>query len=120
MIFAYSVGLTSETKAKDEFALPPDKVKGSEYVLSDSDSRLYTREELEALSSQDRYLAINEIYARHGRGFNNEDLAAHFEACSWYKKLYSPEEFDNLPTQLNEFEQMNVDTLRQIGNEQSD
>ena len=50
----------------------------SEYVLPDSDSRYYSREELEALSDWELYVGHNEIYARHGKGFLQDDLAEHF------------------------------------------
>lgn len=44
----------------------------------------------------------NEIYARHGRRFNRQDLQDYFNSQSWYKPMYSPEEFDTAlltPTQ---------------------
>ena len=45
------------------------------YLLSDSATRLYTRSELEPLSDYELYVARNEIFARHGRMFVNEDFA---------------------------------------------
>ena len=92
----------------------------SEFVLPESNSRLYSQGELESLSSRDLYVAINEIYARHGRGFNNDDLADHFASCSWYVQRYTPEEFDAMPSQLNEFEQANLDVMVAIRSERDD
>lgn len=94
--------------------------ENSEYVLPDSDMRYYTREELENLSEWDLYVAHNEIYARHGRGFVREDLAEHFSSCSWYRQLYTPEAFDAMPSQLNEFEQANVNLMLEIRKERND
>ena len=69
----------------------------SEYILPDSNSRYYSREELEALSDWELYVGHNEIFARHGRGFQRGDLAEHFSQCSWYAQVYTPEEFDAMP-----------------------
>ncbi|MBC2887818.1 YARHG domain-containing protein [Gordonibacter massiliensis (ex Traore et al. 2017)] len=92
----------------------------SEYVLPESDIRIYDRSELEALSSQELYYAINEVYARHGRQFFADDLAKHFERCSWYEPLYSPEEYDALPSQLNDIEQANIDSMAEIRKERGE
>ncbi|WP_162610838.1 restriction endonuclease [Gordonibacter sp. An230] len=89
----------------------------SEYVLPDSDSRYYSREELEALSDWELYVGHNEIYARHGKGFLQDDLAEHFSQCSWYVRLYTPEEYDALPSLLNEYEQANSDLMWEVRGE---
>ena len=89
----------------------------SEYVLPDTDSRYYSREELEALSDWELYVGHNEIYARHGKGFLQDDLAEHFSQCGWYVRLYTPEEYDALPSLLNEYEQANSDLMWEVRNE---
>ncbi len=88
--------------------------KTSEYVLPDSDKRYYSYDELNALSDEQLNFAHNEIYARHGRMFKDERYADHFAACSWYKPRYSPEEYDAMPNQLNQFEKANSDLMTQI------
>lgn len=90
---------------------------GSEYVLPDSDSRYYSYAELDALSDEQLNFAHNEIYARHGRIFNDKRYAEHFEACSWYRPRYSAEEYDAMPSQLNEYEKANSDLMAQIRSE---
>lgn len=45
-----------------------------DYVFSSSSSSSLARDEIEALSGYDMYLARNEISARHGRKFVNKDL----------------------------------------------
>ena len=89
----------------------------SEYMLPESNTRYYSREELEALSNWELYIGHNEIYARHGREFENADLREHFAGCSWYRPLYSPEEFNAMPSMLNRYEQANADLLTIIRNE---
>lgn len=95
----------------DELISIQNSEADSEYILPESDSRYYTREELELLTENERYIAINEIYARHGRGFSERDLQDHFNSCTWYQELYSPEEIVDYPSLFNEYEQANVDLL---------
>lgn len=52
----------------------------NEYILPDSDSRAYTYDELSSLSNDELRLAINEIYARHGRIFDAADLQNYFNS----------------------------------------
>lgn len=86
----------------------------NEYVLPDSDSRYYSKSELEQLSLWELYLARNEIFARHGRGFKNQDLVDYFSTRHWYVERYSPEEFDAMPTPLNDYEQKNTQAMLEI------
>lgn len=46
----------------------------SEYILPDSDTRCLTEEDVAGLSEDEIRIALNEIYARHGRIFQSEDL----------------------------------------------
>ena len=71
-------------------------------------------DELDALTDEQLNFAHNEIYARHGRMFSDKRYADHFAKCSWYKPRYSPEEFESMPNQLNEFEMANSDIMSQI------
>lgn len=82
-----------------------------DYVLPDSGSRYYSASELEQLSLWELYLARNEIFARYGRGFKNQDLVEYFATRRWYQQLYTPEEFDAMPTPLNDCELKNVDAM---------
>ena len=88
---------------------------GSEYILPDSNSRLYTREELSGLDDNTLQLAINEIYARHGRKFNTESMQAYFDGKSWYSGTVDPEVFDgNEAAYFNEYELKNRELLSSI------
>lgn len=85
-----------------------------EYIFPNSDSTYLTREEVAALSPDQLRLARNEIYARHGRIFQDEALAAYFGSKSWYQPLYDPESFDALGDSiLNEYEIANRDLIRE-------
>lgn len=86
-----------------------------EYVLPASNTRMYTLEELSSLSLEQLRIARNEIYARHGREFSSEDLKNYFSSKSWYKPIYSAEEFDAMgDRELNEFEIANRDMIVEL------
>lgn len=87
----------------------------ADYLLPESDSRYYSESELNSFSDWELYLARNEIFARHGRMFSNEDLKNYFEAKSWYEPRYTPEEFDSLGDgAINEYEKANSQTILSI------
>lgn len=83
------------------------------YILSESDTRYYSESELNALTDYELYLARNEIYARHGREFKNQDLQNYFKNKDWYTGRYSPDSFDSIVT-LNDFEKKNADAMLSI------
>ena len=57
-------------------------------------------------------LAINEIYARHGRQYDTPDLNEYFSSKSWYRPQYSKSEFDKIENQvLNSYERENIKIL---------
>lgn len=82
------------------------------YVLPYSDSRYYDRSDLDGMSNWDLYIARNEIYARHGRMFRNDDLQYYFNRQSWYTPVYAPDEFDD--SRLNDAERSNAATMLSI------
>ncbi len=83
-----------------------------EYILPDSDTRYYTETELSSLSKDELRLARNEIYARHGRKFDSEDLREYFGNQSWYEGTIDPSDFTE--DLLNEYERANVDTIMAV------
>lgn len=84
----------------------------NEYILPDSDSRAYTYDELSSLSNDELRLAINEIYARHGRIFDAADLQNYFNSKSWYNGTVSADDFSE--SVFNTYEKSNVDLLSSI------
>lgn len=65
------------------------------YILPDSSDRELTEEDLQGLSKEQLRLARNEIYARHGRIFQDETLKTYFEAQDWYVGSILPEDFSD-------------------------
>jgi len=81
----------------------------SSYILPYSDSQYLSESDLYGLTSEQLRIARNEIYARHGRTFNDEGLQSYFNSCSWYYGTVSPENFnENI---LNKYEKANRDLI---------
>ena len=96
---------------------PPAEVEAvtSEYVIPDSDSRYLSRSELASLGSAELRVARNEIFARHGRKFNDAALQSYFDNCSWYNGTVDPDKFNEAV--FNEYEKANVSLLQSVENE---
>lgn len=55
-------------------------------------------------------MAINEIYARHGRKFLIPEVQAYFNEKEWYKGTVEASDFDE--SVFNEYEEKNIATLQ--------
>ena len=87
-----------------------DNAKETEdYILPGSDSRYIAKSELEELSAEQLRLARNELYARHGRMFQDESLNAYFNALDWYEPTIEADDFEE--SMLNEYELANRDLI---------
>ena len=64
------------------------------FVLEDSNLRIISEKDLENLGPLECKIARNEIYARHGRMFVDEQLQNYFESCDWYNGTISAESFE--------------------------
>lgn len=87
------------------------------YILPEADSRYYTEAELSVLNSDELRYARNEIFARHGRMFDSDDLRIYFYSQPWYEPLYTGDEFDpHMEEILNQYEKANVETIKELEN----
>lgn len=89
----------------------PEAVESDFYILPQSSQRLLTYVDIQNFTKQDMMLARNEIFARHGRKFKDEDVRTYFESQSWYKGTVEPEDFSTAV--FTEIEQKNVEFLKQ-------
>ena len=80
-----------------------------EYILPGSDSVYLDQTDLQELSAEECRIARNEIYARHGRIFQDDELQEYFEQFSWYEGMYGADEFDD--SVLNDYEKANLDLI---------
>lgn len=67
---------------------------------------MITSDTLSWLDRESVMLLRNEIYARHGYVFHNNEIQAYFESKPWYQA--NPNFNENL---LNQVERKNIDTI---------
>ena len=65
-----------------------------DYVIPDSMTRYLTYDDISMLNAKGLSYARNEMMARMGRGFKNQELADYFNSMPWYQNTISPEVFD--------------------------
>ncbi len=94
------------SSASEEPEEPVEQADASEYMLPESNVRVYDTSELEALSDHDLFVARNEIYARHGYVFEAGELSDYFASKSWYHPSDVFNEGD-----ITEVERQNVSTI---------
>lgn len=88
---------------------PTPKPASGSYILPDSATRRLTQADVAGLTWEQCCLARNEIYARHGRIFQTKQIAAYFEAQSWYHGTVPGASFDS--NTLSPIEHANIDFL---------
>ena len=66
---------------------------GSGYI-AESSQRAVTEADVSGMSYNDLQMAINEIYARHGRRFSDPDIQSYFDSQPWYHGTIEPDAFD--------------------------
>ncbi len=77
-----------------------------------TDMKYYTAKDFENLPPTVIHIAKNEIYARHGYIFKDEDLNQFFLSCAWYQPRVTGEEFD--ASVFNQYEQANLKLLSEL------
>ena len=81
----------------------------NQYVIPVSSMVALEKEHFENLSNNELWIARNEIYARHGKIFQNEYLSSYFQSCSWYEAKEGKNEIDE--RELNEVEIANLNLI---------
>lgn len=89
-----------------------DSSEENEYVLPDSAKRKLKKSDLKGLSKEELRIARNEIYARHGRMFDDKKLQKYFDSQSWYEGTVLASEFSE--DVLSSVEKKNVAFIRQF------
>lgn len=80
-------------------------------ILPDSSEHRLTEQEAEKLSRYEQFLAVQEIYARNGKKFDDVILHGYFRERPWYMPYR--EVFDE--NSLTETERYNISLLAQVG-----
>ena len=84
------------------------------YLMPQSDVYPLSKTFLKDYSTYDLWIAKNEIFARRGRKFKDNDLQTYFNGKKWYHGTIAPDDF-NPDTMLNDAEKANVDLLIELG-----
>ena len=82
------------------------------YMLTESNVRYYSEEELAGLTLWELKVARNEIYARHGVIFGESAVQEHFNTRSWYHGTISISAFDDAV--FNEYEITNIRVIQNV------
>lgn len=77
--------------------------------IFETDKKYYSKEDFKDCSKNVLLVVRNEIYARYGRIFKNEDLNNYFKAQLWYEPRFKEEEFN--ASILNDYEIKNIETI---------
>lgn len=104
---------------KDAFSVDAWKIiypEENAYILPESNTRFLEISDLEGLTADECRLARNELYARHGRRFDDEFLRTYFETKEWYEGTIEAADFDD--SVLNEYEMANRDLIVEFEKEQ--
>lgn len=94
------------TEASEEEITANDN---EDYMLPHSDTEYITKEDLKGFSAEQCKIARNEIYARHGRRFKDEELQEYFNSKEWYEGTIDPDDFQE--SILSEIEITNKDVI---------
>lgn len=84
---------------------PTTVALNNDFVLPDSSIRVLDKSELAGLSAEQCRIARNEIYAKHGRMFDDAGLQNYFNSCSWYHGTIPADRFSD--TMLSDIEIQN-------------
>lgn len=100
---------TAPTPKPTSTPKPTEEPVSDDYILPDSATRRLTKADVADLTWEQCCLARNEIFARHGRLFQTPQIAAYFEAQSWYHGTIPGASFSN--DVLSQIERDNIDFL---------
>lgn len=79
------------------------------YIIPNSDSTEISSATVSGLTDSQRQMAINEIYARHGRKFVISQVQTYFNEKSWYRGTVEADSFD--VNVFNSIEEKNIEKL---------
>lgn len=81
-----------------------------------SDEKLITEAELEEMTRQEVKIVLQEIYARHGYTFNDDDLIEYFEGKNWY--MPTETDLGEVEAKFSDIEQENREIIEEYQKKQ--
>lgn len=88
-----------------------EEVSQKKYILPMSSKRKLKEKDIKKLGTKKLRIARNEIYARHGRMFQDEELQDYFDRQDWYIPSIAPEDFSDAE-ELSKLERRNIAFIR--------
>lgn len=88
------VEILDQSGTQPQTQQPQTQPSGSGYI-AESSQRSVTESDVAGMSYNDLQMAINEIYARHGRKFSDPNIQSYFDSQSWYQGTVEPDAFDS-------------------------
>ena len=102
-------------ETEDDEELYNIKADGYYDIFPDSNARYLDYADVEDMDAYTVRLGLNEIYARHGRKFNDANLQEYFNSQPWYTPVYTPDEFNAIENSVfNAYEKANVKFLADL------
>ena len=104
-------GLTDDEEIDDsDTSTSSGLASTGDQVVPDSSTRKMTDSEVKALTQEELQTAINEIYARNGYKFKDENIYNYFCQYDWYDPKTSSQ--DDAKRRFNETENYNVELMQ--------
>ncbi len=94
------------------YALPYENsaAASQDYIFPNSNIELLYDGNFAGMTKEQLRIGRNEIYARHGRRFNDAALQQYFDSKSWYHGTIAPENFSE--SVFNTWEKRNIELIR--------
>lgn len=96
-----------DSEDADGNTLEDKTVSQKKYILPMSYKRKLKEKDLKKLGAKKLRIARNEIYARHGRMFQDQELQDYFDRKDWYTPSIAPEDFSDA-AELSKLERRNI------------
>ena len=87
--------VSTEAQTVQPATMPSTVAINNEFILPDSSVRVLDKSELAGLGAEQCRLARNEIYAKHGRMFDDAGLQNYFNSRSWYPGTIPAKQFND-------------------------
>lgn len=87
-------------------------LSNSGYLLP-SNTQYLSISDLYGFTAEEAALARNEIYARYGYNFSNEEYQTYFDAQSWYQSVAGLDSSTFNDSVFNVYEKANIDVIKE-------
>ena len=86
-----------------------------QFVFPDSANKYLSEDEIRKVDVDKMNIGRNEIYARHGYIFTDEEMKQYFENQQWYRERVTADQFKE--DVFNSFEKKNIELIKKVEDE---